>query len=58
MKRALKHADRREFLGKHARLCPICKTDKVQLINSFATPAQWKCRHCKTEFMFEPDKLQ
>lgn len=55
LKRALKHAERRELLGKNAINCPKCDTNQVQLIDHFVSPAEWKCRHCKTKFNFEPE---
>ena len=57
IERALKHTDRRLFLGKQAIVCPDCGTNQVQLTNHFVTPAEWKCRHCKKRFNFEPIKM-
>lgn len=51
---ALKLSERREFLCRNAPYCPKCKTAQVQLREWFHVPAEWKCRHCKTEFTYEP----
>ena len=51
---AIKWSDRRMMLGKKAIPCPHCRTKQVQLTNHFASPAQWKCRECKTKFEYEP----
>ena len=55
MANALKLAERREWLGKNAIHCPQCGTEQVQLVDHIVKPAQWKCRHCKYKYEFEPD---
>ena len=54
MRGALKHAERREFLAKHGIRCPKCGTNQVQLMDHFVSPAEWRCRHCRHEFTYEP----
>jgi ribosomal protein L37AE/L43A len=51
---SIKWSDRRMMLGKNQAPCPNCATQQVQLTNHFVTPAQWKCRECKTKFEYEP----
>tara|TARA_R110002012_G_C11356886_1_gene580330 strand:+ start:346 stop:636 length:291 start_codon:yes stop_codon:yes gene_type:complete len=56
----LEYANRRETLGermnKQKLECPECGTRQVQLVSYIDTyPAQWKCRHCKEEFVWEGD---
>lgn len=48
-------AQRRMFLCERAPRCPHCdRSGQVQLTDWLCTPAQWKCRHCRTRFPFEP----
>ena len=51
---ALKLADRREHLGRNMPRCPKCDTKQVQLVSYSAAHAEWKCRHCKNYFLYEP----
>lgn len=61
-KDAMDQSKRRECLGKmmneHKLSCPECKTRQVQLVGYINIhPAQWKCRHCKEEFVWEGDMV-
>lgn len=41
--------------AKKAPPCPLCgEKMQVQIINSLARPAAWRCRKCKTYFEQEP----
>lgn len=51
---ALKLADRRDRLCRNAPHCPKCDTEQVQLTGYNGSPAEWKCRHCKVSFTYEP----
>jgi len=46
------YEDLRQELCKHAPTCPECKTDQVQLVE-WIGEVKWKCRLCKTVFMWE-----
>lgn len=48
---SIKSSENREKLYKNAPVCPKCETNQVQLIDS-NSPAEWRCRHCKTRFTF------
>ena len=59
MENALKHADRRELLGREMNrkklCCPECGNRQVQLLAYIDTkPADWKCRGCSHRFVWEP----
>ena len=53
---AIELANRREFLCANSPKCIECETPQVQLTQYFYRPAEWKCRHCKTVFLFEPKR--
>jgi len=53
--KAKSYTNRREFLCKNSPKCLICGTDQVQLIGYMDCQAEWKCRHCDTVIVFEPD---
>ena len=55
--RALKWADRRDFLGNHIPVCPACDSRQVQLRDWVPVVAVWKCRVCKHKFNHEPESL-
>jgi transposase-like protein len=46
--------DRREHLSHHTPYCPRCGDEQIQLIGYSNVPAEWKCRRCKTKFLYEP----
>lgn len=50
---ALQFSARRMRICKQAPACPKCRTRQVQLINQLPL-AEWKCRHCKHKWRFEP----
>jgi len=52
------YSDRRTHLCKNAPSCPKCETKQVQLFLGASIPAEWKCRHCKQYFPFEPLAIQ
>ena len=61
MENALKHADRRELLGREMNrqklCCPACGNRQVQLLAYINTkPANWKCRGCGKKFVWEPSR--
>lgn len=46
---------RRLHLSTHTPVCPDCDSLQVQLMAYIATtPAQWRCRRCRTHFTYEP----
>ena len=54
---AMQYAERRSFLGRNMPSCPECRSQQVQLTGYINVwPAEWKCRHCKHRFIFEPFK--
>ncbi len=55
MSEALRWADRREHLCRHAPGCPTCGSPQVQLIDHFVSPAAWRCRECNHIFAFEQE---
>lgn len=48
---------RRKHLGRNRPKCPTCGTKQVQLISYIGVPAEWKCRHCTTKFIYEPEEI-
>lgn len=58
IKDALVYADRREYLSKEMNkqklTCDKCGTNQVQLTGYIEQNAEWKCRHCKYIFIWEP----
>lgn len=56
---AFGYARRRELLAQcHPVYCPACGATQVQLRHWFTEPAEWRCRECKQEFIYEPRKLK
>lgn len=56
MRSALRDADRREHLSRHAIPCPVCGSDQVQIIDQYSRPALWRCRKDRRHrFEHEPD---
>lgn len=57
---ALKHADRREWLGKEMNrqklCCPECGDRQIQLLAYIQTEiADWRCRCCGHRFEWDPN---
>ena len=54
MNKVLKWANRKDYLGKHMPICPICKSEQVHLRDWIPVVAAWDCRVCEHEFIYEP----
>lgn len=48
-------SDRKEFLCAHPPPCFRCDTEQVQM-RRIDYPAVWRCRKCKFEFEYEPER--
>jgi len=52
-KEVMADVDRREHLCRSSPNCPECGTEQVQIMLG-TNPAEWRCRHCKHNFVYEP----
>jgi hypothetical protein len=50
---AMALADKREWLCRCAPTCS-CGSQQVQLMAYVLSPAQWRCRHCRHVWFYEP----
>ena len=56
---AMTFVDRRKHLGERMPRCPSCCSSQVHLVAYIeVTPAEWKCRTCRFNFAFEPERLK
>lgn len=54
MRASIVMSQRRMYLCRCAPVCPSCSARQVRLQSWICYPSKWRCRECRTQFIFEP----